>query len=81
MRVVQGADEFAQAAGANLGELDKEELASRLERLKIGCQRLRQHAVDGALAADKLMRRYPYSTAGLAFALGLLAARCLDRKR
>jgi ElaB/YqjD/DUF883 family membrane-anchored ribosome-binding protein len=81
MRVVQGADEFAQAAGEGLGEIDKEELTSRLDRLKVGCQRVRDHAVAGAVAADKLMRRYPYSTVGFAFALGLLVARCLDRKR
>jgi ElaB/YqjD/DUF883 family membrane-anchored ribosome-binding protein len=81
MRVVQGADEFAQVAGAGLGEIDKEELTSRLERLKVGCQRLREHAVAGAVAADKLMRRYPYSMAGFAFALGLLVAHCLNGRR
>src|SRR5579859_3086211 len=81
MLVVQGADEFAQAAGAGLGELEKEEITSGLRQLKMGYQGLRRRAIAGALAADKLMRRYPYSTAGFAFAFGLLAARCLQRKR
>ena len=81
MLVVQGADEFAQAAGAGLGELDKEEVTSGLRRLKLGYQSLRQHAITGALAADKLMRRYPYSTAGFAFAFGVLAARLLRPRR
>jgi ElaB/YqjD/DUF883 family membrane-anchored ribosome-binding protein len=80
MLVVQGADELAQAAGTGLGEFDKEEITSGLQRIKSGYQHLRQHAVVGALAADKLMRRYPYSTAGLAFALGLLAGRYLNRE-
>jgi ElaB/YqjD/DUF883 family membrane-anchored ribosome-binding protein len=74
MLVVQGADELAQAAGSKLGELEKQELHSRLEQLKVGCERLRQHAVAGARAADRVMRRYPYSTAGFAFAAGLLVA-------
>ena len=81
MLVVQGADELAQAAGTSLGELDKAEVTSGLQQLKSGFRRFRRHAVDGALAADKLMHRYPYSTAGFAFALGLLAAGCLIRKR
>jgi ElaB/YqjD/DUF883 family membrane-anchored ribosome-binding protein len=81
MLVVQGADELAQAAGGKLGQVEKEEITSQLEQLKAGCQRLRQHAIEGALAADKFMRRYPYSTAGLAFACGLLAGRYLFRRR
>ena len=81
MLVVQGADEFAQAAGAGLGDLDKEKITSGLYRLKLGYQRLQERAVSGAHAADKFMRRYPYSTAGFAFAFGLLAARCLRRRR
>lgn len=81
MLVVQGADELAQAAGAQLGQLDRDEIRSGLDRLKSGYQSLRQHAVSGAQAADKFMRRYPYSTAGFAFAIGLLAARLFKRKR
>ena len=81
MLVVQGADELAQAAGTGLGESDKAEITSGLYRLKLGCQRLQARAISGAHAADKLMRRYPYSTAGFAFAVGLLAGQCFHRKR
>jgi ElaB/YqjD/DUF883 family membrane-anchored ribosome-binding protein len=81
MLVVQGADELAQAAGTQLGETEKEELHTRLEQLKMGCERLQQHAVAGARAADRVMRRYPYSTAGFAFAAGLLVAWGLCRRR
>lgn len=81
MLVVQGAEEFAEVNGARLQQDEKEELHTRLQQLKIGYQRLRQHAVEGAEVADKLMRRYPYSAAGIAFAVGLLAAGCFLRKR
>lgn len=81
MLVVQGADEFAQVAGAELGEFEKDEITSRLQRLKEGCRRLQQQAIAGAHTADKVLRRYPYSTAGLAFAFGLLAGAWLGRKR
>jgi ElaB/YqjD/DUF883 family membrane-anchored ribosome-binding protein len=80
MLVVQGADELAQVAGTSLGELDKEEVTSGLQRIKLGYQHLRQHAIAGALVTDKLMRQYPYSTAGFAFAFGLLAGRYLNRR-
>jgi ElaB/YqjD/DUF883 family membrane-anchored ribosome-binding protein len=81
MLVVQGAEEFAEANGANLQQHQKEEITSRLQQIKDGCKRVRQHAVEGAVAADKLMRRYPYSTIGVAFAAGLIVARLLPRKR
>jgi ElaB/YqjD/DUF883 family membrane-anchored ribosome-binding protein len=72
--VVQGADEFAEAAAANLKGLPKEEFAGRLARLKESCLRVKDQAVAGAVAADKVLRRYPYSSIGFAFGLGLLAA-------
>jgi len=79
MLVVQGADEFAEAAGDKLA-VPKEEFASRLARLKHNCRRLQQQAVGGAVAADKVIRQHPYSTLGLAFAAGvvagILAMRC-----
>jgi ElaB/YqjD/DUF883 family membrane-anchored ribosome-binding protein len=81
MLVVQGADELAQAAGGKLPEGDKREITTRLEQLKASCQKLQKRAMSGALEADKLMRRYPYSTAGFAFAFGLLAARYIYRRR
>jgi ElaB/YqjD/DUF883 family membrane-anchored ribosome-binding protein len=81
MLVVQGAEEFAEANGAQLEKTSQAEMRSRQEQLKLRCRRLRQHAIAGMQAADKLMRRYPYSTASVAFAIGLLTAWCLRRKR
>ena len=81
MLVVQGAEEFAEANGARLQQSEKEELHTRLQQLKQSYQRLRQHAIEGAQAADKLMRRYPYSTAGIAFGVGLLTAAYFCHRR
>jgi ElaB/YqjD/DUF883 family membrane-anchored ribosome-binding protein len=81
MLVVQGAEEFAEANGAKIGPAGQAELRSRLEQLKVSCRRLRQHAVQGVVAADKLVRRNPYSTAAVAFAIGILVAQCFRRKR
>src|SRR5438045_4125346 len=52
MRVVQGADEFVQAAGATLQGPEKEEITTRLQRLKEGCSRVQRQAVASALAVD-----------------------------
>ena len=81
MRVVQGAEEFAQAAGAHLPSHRKEEITTRLARLKERCARVKQHTVATARAADKVLRQYPYSSIGFAFALGLLAGAILHRRR
>jgi ElaB/YqjD/DUF883 family membrane-anchored ribosome-binding protein len=80
MLVVQGADEFVQAAGATLQGPEKEEITTRLQRLKESCGRIQRQAVVSALAVDKVLRQYPYSSAGFAFAFGLLVGRCLNRR-
>lgn len=80
MLVVQGVDEFAQAAGAGLSPEQKGEIATRLQRLKEGCRRIEQHAISSALAVEKVVRQYPYSSAGFAFAAGVIAG-CLIKKR
>jgi len=73
LNVVQGVDEFAQAAGATLPPEHKEEVTSRLEKLKESCTRIRQHAMSTARATDKMIHRYPYFVAGLVFVLGAAA--------
>jgi ElaB/YqjD/DUF883 family membrane-anchored ribosome-binding protein len=72
VQVVQGADGSAQGASVGLEQKAKEEITSRLQRLKERCRRVEQQAVAGAQAADRALRRYPYSAAGLAFGIGLL---------
>jgi ElaB/YqjD/DUF883 family membrane-anchored ribosome-binding protein len=81
MRVVQGADDFIQVAGADLEPARKAEISNRLARLKDACQRLKERAVAGAVATDKLLRRYPYSSVGIAFAIGIMSGIAMTHRR
>ena len=81
MLVVQGAEEFAQAAGANLPSQSRQEITNRLARLKESCRRIKNHTVATAQAADKTLREYPYSSVGFGFAFGLLLGVLLLKKR
>jgi ElaB/YqjD/DUF883 family membrane-anchored ribosome-binding protein len=80
MCVVQGAGEFAEVVGASLETQRREEITARLARLKESCGRVKGHVKASALAADKVLRQYPYSAAGFAFAAGLVAGALLSRK-
>jgi ElaB/YqjD/DUF883 family membrane-anchored ribosome-binding protein len=77
MLVVQGADEFAQAAGAGAPPERRQEIVRRLENLKDGCRKIKEQAKATALATDKVVRQYPYSFAGFAFAAGLVCGSLL----
>jgi ElaB/YqjD/DUF883 family membrane-anchored ribosome-binding protein len=79
MLVVQGAEEFAEATGASLPKEHQQELASRLQELKEGCRHVQQQARATALAVDKVIRQYPYSSAGIGFGLGLVAGILIKR--
>lgn len=81
MLVVQGANEFAEAAGANLTQIKREEIHTRLQRLKESCRRIKEQAIAGAAATDKVLRKHPYSSLGIAFAFGLLTGTLVTRKR
>src|SRR5688572_30642172 len=81
MLLVQGANEIAEAAGATLAGAPAKDLATRLERLKESCQRLKAQAISGARATDKVLRRHPYSSIGFAFAAGMVAGLLLKRSR
>ncbi len=80
LNVVQGVGELTAAAGTTLQDSQKEELTSRLQRLKEGCVRIRDQAVSHARATDKIVRQNPYKFAGIAFALGLLAGVLAGRR-
>lgn len=80
-RLVQGADDFAEAAGCEVEASKQQELRTRLERLKAACQRLKASTMASARAADKTLHEYPYSSLGFAFACGLLAGTLASRRR
>ena len=81
MLVVQGANEFAEAAGAKIPHPKREEIKYRLEKLKQGCAHIKEQAVASALATDKLLRQYPYSVIGFAFAGGILTGLLAKKRR
>jgi ElaB/YqjD/DUF883 family membrane-anchored ribosome-binding protein len=81
MRVVQGVEELAQAAGANTEDFRPEEITSRLTRLKENCRQVKERTFATAQSADKLVRDHPYAVLGWAVALGLLAGALLGRRR
>jgi ElaB/YqjD/DUF883 family membrane-anchored ribosome-binding protein len=49
--------------------------------MKEACNRIKEHAVSGMKATDKLLRKYPYSSLGFAFAAGILAAVLIHKSR
>src|SRR2546430_11879593 len=79
-RVVQGADELAQASGVHLPEEKRREITTRLDRLKEQCGKLKEQAMSGARATDKLLRKHPYSSLGVAFGCGLLIGALVFRR-
>ncbi len=79
--VVQGASELAEAAGSQLAPEQNAEIRSKLEMIKESCGRIKEQAFAGARATDKLLRRYPYSSLGFAFGLGVLAAVLVQKAR
>jgi ElaB/YqjD/DUF883 family membrane-anchored ribosome-binding protein len=79
MLVVQGADEFAQAAGATAAGEKRKEIVERLHKLKEGCRKIKAQTKATALATDKVIRQYPYSSTGFAFGFGLLLGVLLMR--
>lgn len=80
-QMVQGADEFVEEAGANSNHQPDQELATRLERFKRSCQRIKDDAAAGVQATDRLLRHYPYWATGFALALGLATGAILHRRR
>ena len=80
MRVVQGANDLADAVGANLDPETRRELTTRLERLKGRCAQLRRQARKTAVAVDKVIHRHPYSSAGFGFAIGVLVGALVRRR-
>jgi Uncharacterized conserved protein len=80
-RVVQGADDYARAVGANVSEETRNEVVGRLNRLKQNCAALKSHAVTGARATDRLVRANPYKSLALVFAAGFLAGAFFLRRK
>jgi len=79
-QLLQEAETLVQASGANLSQASKAELESTLARLKARAKRIRQQALSGARATDRVIRQYPYQSMGVGFGLGLVLGALLRRK-
>ena len=69
----------ADVAGEKVAEA-RTRLAAALESAKEFAGRVRDKAVDGAKAADEVVRGYPYQAIGIAFGVGALVG-CLAMRR
>ena len=78
--LLDDAEALVQATGANLSAASKAELESALERVKTRGERIKQQALAGVRATDRIIRQYPYQSLGIVFGLGVLVGLLLKRK-
>ena len=82
-RIVADSEELlratADAAGDKAGAV-RERLAHSLDNAKRACRNLEEKAIDGAKAADKVVRDHPYESIGVAFGIGLVIGLLVAKK-
>jgi|SRR5688572_317524 ElaB/YqjD/DUF883 family membrane-anchored ribosome-binding protein len=69
------AEELLKAASDDVSETARDarlRLKSALDGARESCSELQKKALNGARAADNVIRHNPYQTAGVAFGIGLL---------
>ena|ERR1051325_7508543 len=82
--LVEDTETFLKNTGAALAQESRDQLLTRLERVKVCSAKIREHALAGARATDKIIRGHPYSSLGLVLiagmALGFLAGRQIEAR-
>jgi len=78
--LVQDAEELVEASGEKLSPRSKAELENALERVKTRGERIKQQALAGARATDRVIRQYPYQSLGVVFGLGFILGAVLRRR-
>lgn len=78
--LLQDAEALVKATGAQLSEESKAELENALARVKTRGERIKQQALTGARATDRIIRQYPYQSLGVVFAVGVLLGALINRK-
>ena len=78
--LMQNAEDLVYASGAKLPPGTKAELEGALARVKSRGERIKQRALASARATDRLIRRHPYHSLGIIFALGFLLGALLKRR-
>ena len=79
--LMQNAERLVQASGDNLSKASKAELENGLARMKVRAERIKQGALSGARATDRIIRRYPYPSLGMVFALGFILVALLIKRK
>lgn len=82
-RVVRDSEELLQATAGAVGDKAqevRERLGEALESARRSCRGLEEKAIEGAQAADRTIREYPYQSMGIAFGVGLLLGVLVTRK-
>jgi len=82
-RVVRDSEELLQASAGTVGEKAdgvRKRLAETLAGAKASYRRFEEGAMDGAKAADHVIREHPYHSVAVAFGVGLLVGVLLMRK-
>ena len=82
-RIVRDSEALLHDSGEALGDKAREtrvRLTETLESAKAICGQLEEKAIQGAKAADQLIRKHPYQSIGIAAAVGLLIGVLVTRK-
>lgn len=82
-RIVRDSEELLHTTKDSVGDKAqevRERLADALEATKRTCRDLEDKAIEGAHAADHIIRDHPYQSIGLAFGVGVLIGVLVTRK-
>lgn len=79
MKLIYDAEDLVKAAGGHLVDQRKEQLSTALDRLKASCNRIQESATASARATERLIRRHPYPSVGIALGVGVLLGVLLKR--
>ena len=69
----------AEEVGGKAAEL-RARLQTSLDKAKDTCRKLEGHALEGAKAADRVIRSHPYESLGIAFGVGVLLGVLINRR-
>jgi ElaB/YqjD/DUF883 family membrane-anchored ribosome-binding protein len=77
--LAQDVEELVKVSSVNLGEDSKEQLRSAAQRIRVRCERLKEHAIAGAKATDRAIRLHPYTALGIAVGVGFVLGAIVNR--
>ena len=81
--IVRDGEELLKAGGEELsdrGSAAREKLSAALEVARETQEKLREQAIAGAQATDRVIRQHPYQAIGLALGVGLLIGVLASRR-